>query len=53
MGNDVDIQRQIVAWAWELGLGLFKVIENGARVYFCDIGCFCSRDSGYNLQEFG
>jgi len=24
-----DIQRQRLAWPWNLGLGLFKVIENG------------------------
>jgi len=24
-----DIQRQRMAWPWNLGLGLFKVIENG------------------------
>ena len=25
-----DIQRQRMAWPWNVGLGLFKVIENGA-----------------------
>ena len=25
-----DIQRQRMAWSWNLRLGLFKVIENGA-----------------------
>jgi len=25
-----DIQRQRMAWSWNVGLGLFKVIENGA-----------------------
>jgi len=25
-----DIYRQSIAWSWNLGLGLFKVIETGA-----------------------
>ena len=28
-----DILRQWMAWSWNVGLGLFKVIENGAVRY--------------------
>jgi len=43
-----DIQRQRMAWPWNLGLGSFKVIENGAvRQTTCDflLVCHCNYSS--------